>query len=199
MNDIYKNSASSDLIPILVDVERNIDEHQMIRCSYFSVQSDEPLPDWNLRIGKFNSPILLLNIEAILLGAPNETRVFKDHSDITAMYDYIESQDELFVDINDIWIPVEWFGGIKTKQGMVFRISQDLFTHAWKFRNDKIVADELMESANVKTAMEQSKSTQSPMVIFSEEETYVFTDWTKSQIEESRSRYDERQRKSLEK
>ncbi len=197
MKELSKGSTTQNLIPIIADVERNIDGYKMLRCSYFAVQSDEPLPDWNLRAGEFSSPILLLNLEAILLGAPNETRTFASKEDVTAMYDYIEKQDEMFVDINDIWVPVEWFGGLKIKQGMVFRIPQDLFILAWKFRNDKIYAKELFGHKQVRKAKKLGKTTKSAMISFSDKESRAFTGWTNLQIEESKKKYEKHRAKML--
>ncbi len=199
MSEIHNTANEPALVPIIVDVERNIDGYRMIRCSYFAVQSDEPLPNWRLRVGEFDSPILLLNLEAILLGAPSNPDGFGNVEEINAMYDYIEKHDELFVDINDIWVPIEWFGNIEIKQGLLFRIPADQFSICWKLRNDKISVEEMFLDEDVQDEDVKSKLIQQPHIEFSESETSVFEQWTNMQIEQSRAQYNERKEMALKK
>ncbi|MEN8185519.1 MAG: hypothetical protein ABFR05_00160 [Bacteroidota bacterium] len=200
MQELNMISNRDNMIPIIVDVERNIDGHQMVRCSYFSVQSDEPLLNWKINIRSSNSPIVLLNLEAILVGSPSNPNDFKTIEDINEMYDFIEDSNEgLFVDINDIWIPVEMFGKTDIEQGMVFRIPDEQFILLWKFRNDRISIEELFsdEERFVHKMMPDLK--QKPPVYFSEEETMAFQKWTYKQIEQSRMRYNENKKHVLKK
>lgn len=189
MDQIKESPNKNILVPIIVDVKRNIDGYQMIRCSYFSVQSDEPLPNWNLKMGEVNSPILLINLEAIIVGAPNNSNKFNNYEDIIRMYNNIEKYDALFIDINDIWVPIEWFGIIGINQGMVFRIPQDRFSLCWKLRNDKISIEEMFEDENILDERIKSKLIERPPVRFSEGETFVFKKWTEVQIDQSRENY----------
>ncbi|MGI9550802.1 MAG: hypothetical protein ACR2MT_06340 [Aurantibacter sp.] len=167
-------------IPVVTDVERNIDEINMIRCSYYSVQSDIPIPNWTLNVLDDSTPMLLLNLEAILVGPVQNVDKFSSVEDIDLMYDFVEKNEGLFVDINDVWIPTNWFGIKEIKQGLVYRISQENFSLCWKLRNDNISSEEFIyESKNIKE----------PFISFSEEETSVFQKWTKKQIQESQEIY----------
>lgn len=177
-------------IPIIVDVERNIDGIKMIRCSYYSIQSDEPMPNWSLNIGRNNAAMLLLNLEAILLGSPDSPDNFRNVNDIDAMYYLVEEHEGLFVDINDIWVPKRWFGKDDLKQGLLFRISQESFSWCWKFRNDVISAEEFL-------AFE--KEMKDSYLRFSEEETNAFYMWTEKQILQSRDIYQEKREQYLQK
>lgn len=188
MLEVKQISEKIISIPIIVDVERNIDEYQMIRCSYYTIQADEPITDLQLNIGDFDSPIFLLNLEAILIGAPNKTNRFETVQDIEAMYKYVEQYDELFVDINDLWVPIEWFGKVKIKQGMVFRIPAERFILCWKLRNDRISTDEMFLDEDVRKKAIVSRFLQKPVVEYSDE-SVVFGNWIQDQINQSRDGY----------
>ncbi len=173
-------------IPIIYDTIRNIDNHKMLRCNYFSVQTDEPLPNWHLGINNESYPILLLNLEAIIIGAPKSPELFRNPLDIDDMYNSIEENTDLFVDINDIWIPQDWFKLGNFIPGSVFRISQKLFTSCWKYRNDQIDVNEFISSFNEK---------EDGIISFSEDESAVYNEWTKLQIQQSQEIYRQNQNK----
>lgn len=199
MKDLKKRSNRNNNIPIISDVVRNIDGYKMVRCSYFTIQSDEPLFNCSLKIGNLNYPILLLNLEAIILGSPNNPFEFKNMVDINEMYEFIEEGDLLFVDINDIWIPIEWFGEIEIKQGMVFRIPGERFSICWRLRHDKISIEEMFSKENIKDKDVKINFLHEPPVRFSEKETQAFNQWTNLQIEQSRKRYEENRNNTLKK
>jgi len=181
---------SSFRIPIVTDVIRNIDGLEMVRCSYFSFQSDTPLPDWSLTLSRSTYPILLLNIEAILIGPIRDGDRFRNLEDIESMYDYADENEGLFVDINDIWVPLTWFRRSKIEQGMVYRIPQDRFIHCWQLRNDNISIEEFI-SINENIVEFDTR--------FSEEETLVFKDWVEKQISRSKEIYRENRESYLKK
>ena len=187
------------LIPIVVDVKRNIDNHIMVRCSYYSIQSDKPMPNWTIQAGGTNEAMLLLNLESILIGNPNKASYhFGEVSDVEMMYDFVEKENDLFVDINEIWVPIEWFGGVPIKQGYLFRIHQVHFSWCWQLRNDIISSDEFysksLDDENLKSLMDRE-----PIVKYSEKESEVFKQWTEKQINRSREIYQANKENYLEK
>ncbi len=184
---IQQNSLS---IPVVTDVERNIDGIKMIRCSYYSIQSDTPLPNLNISGLGLSSSMFLLNLEAILVGPAQDVEKFNTVEDIDSMYEFVEEQEGLFVDINDIWIPSSWFDLPKLKQGLVFRISQEKFTLCWQLRNDIISSEEFIT---------ETKYIKDPTISFSEEETSVFQQWTKNQILQSQEIYQGNRKNYLQK
>jgi len=177
-------------IPVVADVERNVDGIEMIRCSYYSIQSDTPIPNWNMNAFGTSIQILLLNLEAILVGPTHEGVKFRDVADIESMYDFAEQNEGLFVDINDIWIPSAWFSGYKIEQGFVYRISQDNFTLCWQLRNSNISSEEFIF---------RSEFLDRPNIRLSEEETVVLRAWTKKQINKSQEIYQENRNNYLQK
>ncbi|TAJ13759.1 hypothetical protein DMA11_07850 [Marinilabiliaceae bacterium JC017] len=177
------------LVPVITDVVREIDGIIMMRCSYFSINSYDSLFGWNLQIRQLRLPILLLNLEAIIIGGPHGNG-FNNPNDISAMYDSIEEEGNLFVDINDIWIPLTWFSEEEMPeeiipQGRVYRIPSNLFNLCWQFRNDRIDVNELPEL----TPEEQLRH--------SDEETQFFAEWTNTQVEESRTAYQQNREDGL--
>ncbi len=167
------------LIPVITDVERNIDGVNVVRCSYYSVRSETPLPNWTINVLGISSRMLIIDLEAILVGPPDKD-VFNSIEEIDLMYDFVENNEGVFVDINDIWIPTTWFGNINIKQGLVFRIDQEKFTLCWKLRNDYISYDEFELGC---------KEIEELFIIFSGSETSIFEKWTRKQIEDSKEIY----------
>lgn len=178
----YQNNVN---IPVVYDTIREIDGHQMLRCSYFTVQTDEPIPNWNLDLGSESFPILLLNLEAIIIGSPKSPDMFRTPLDIDDMYALIEETAGLFVDINDIWISHSLFKFKEFKSGSVFRLDRELFTYCWKYRNDQISISELIENEIILSSKEREQS----LVYYSEEESDAFKNWTSMQIQQSQELY----------
>ena len=181
-------------IPIITDAIRNIDGSNMVRCTYFSIQSDHPAPGWTLTpVTTEASPsMILLNFEAILVGPPQYSDIFRDDKDIAAMYDFIEKHEELFVDINDIWVPHEWFDHEKIDQGLVYRITLETFQWCWKLRNDVIASESFRNLA------EQQKDPEPPLR-YSEIETRAFKSWTENQMSHSQQIYHDNRERYLQK
>ena len=189
MEQNQEPSDKATLIPIITDAVRNIDGYKMVRCSYFTIQSDDPLSNLSLNNSGFESPAILLNLEAILIGAPNEQKMFNGIKDITALYDYVESNDNLYIDLNDIWVPLNMFGTGDITQGMLFRIPDYYFSLCWKLRNDRISAEELYGHIGRDYLDQTTASPPHPLLQHSRKETNAFKRWTKKQIEESRKIY----------
>lgn len=186
-------------IPVIADVERNIDGYLMMRCSYLSIQSDEPIADLDIETGDLSFPVLLINMEAIILGTPGSSHKFASVEEIEQLYDYVDGQDHLFIDINDVWIPSAWFGKMEIVQGMLFRMPVEAFNRCWKLRNDRISSEEMFADEDVREEAVIEKYQENPRVIYSEEESMTFFNWTTYQIEESRRIYKENKDESLQK
>lgn len=189
MEEATEPQEKPAMIPIISDAVRNIDKHQMVRCSYFTIQSDDPLSTLTLNTSSFDSPTLLLNLEAILIGSPGNYECFEKPQDIIELYNFVEDREDLFIDISDIWVPLEWFGEMEIKQGMLFRIPDSYFSLCWKLRNDRISTEELYRDSSLYNQAHDTSKQREPIVVYAEEETAAFAAWTKMQIEQSRERY----------
>ena len=168
-------------VPIISDVIRIIDGYEFVRCSYLSLQSDSPIPNWNIILNGITSQILLVNLQAIVIGSPRNGSHFNNLSDIEQLYSFAENQEELFVDLNEIWVPFSWLKLKKIHQGLLLRIPAEYFSICWKFTNGTISTQILFEeSENLKKELDSDT-----IVAFSEEETRAFSIWTEKQIQES--------------
>ena len=199
MEQNHEAAEQAALIPIITDAIRNIDGYQMVRCSYFTIQSDDPLSHLSLSNSGFDSPAILLNLEAILIGAPNDQKRFNGIKDINALYEYVESNDNLYIDLNDIWVPIKMFGTEKITQGMLFRIPDYYFSLCWKLRNDRISSEELFGHIGKDYLDPATESPPHPLLKHSKKETNAFKRWTKRQIEESRKIYKANKSEALKK
>ena len=195
-----KTNSTWPRIPIIVDVtKRVIDGQSMVRCSYFSILSEEPMQNWAINSDNINSPILLLNFESILIGPSSDTHYFSSFEEIERMYQLEESHSELFVDINDIWIPTPWFAHQKLEQGQLHRISADRFSRCWKLRNDLISIEELLDDEGTVLQEHIAKESSPSLVRYSPEESASFEQWTKKQIDRSSTIYHQNRERYLKK
>lgn len=167
-------------IPIVTDVIRLIDGIQMVRCSYYSIQSDSPIDQWSNSLLKTNRRILLLSLEAIITGPIEYASRFDTVAELESVYDFADMNEGLFIDINDIWVPHSWFGRSEVNQGLVFRIAPTDFVACWQMRHDKISTEAFSKFI---------ENRREAFIEFSEQETIVFEAWTKKQIEQSRDIY----------
>ena len=181
----------SNTILLVVDAVRMIDGHQMARCAYYSIASDVPMLDTNIQIEGTNRPFLFIQLEAIFLSAPNAKGYFNSIDEVDSMYTYAEQYDGVFVDINDIWVPYQWFGVEEIVAGMIFRIATDRFINCWKFRNDQITVETFLKDSVVEK--------KEAILSYSSEETNAFKNWTDQQIELSREIYRENRDSYLQK
>lgn len=174
-------NITNSTVPIITDVVRNIDGYEIVRCSYLSLHSDGPNPNWSLNIDGLQSQILLVNLEAIVIGSLKDGSHFHSLSDIEQLYAFAENNEGLFVDINEIWVPFDWLGKKTIEQGLLFRIPVEYFSMCWKYTNGSISSQELFEEELTL----RKESNIDSIVSFSEQETEAFNTWTKKQIDES--------------
>ncbi len=168
-------------VPLVVDAIRSIEDHEMVRCAYYAIASDAPVLEANVQVDGTNRPFLFMQLEAIFLNPPDTQDQFDSIEAVDAMYEYAARYDGLFVDINDIWVPLTWFGYEDIRPSRLFRIAIDDFIHCWKFRNDQITIDVFLAESYSKR--------DGPSLYYSEEETAAFKAWTERQIALSREIY----------
>lgn len=176
-----QETTVSSTVPLVVDAVRNIEDHEMVRCAYYAIASDAPVLDANVRVDGTNRPFLFMQLEAIFLNPPSTKDQFDSVDAVDAMYEYAAQYEGLFVDINDIWVPLAWFGYEDIRPGRLFRITIDDFINCWKFRNDQITVAVFLEESFSKRDI--------PRLYYSEEETAAFKAWTERQIALSREIY----------
>jgi hypothetical protein len=174
-----------DSIPVILDDIKKYEDFDMSRCSYFTIESDlatessTPSPNWTLMLQAMNIPFYLIGLSGIIWKPLGEDHIFDSAEMIDDLFDIIESCMELYVDVNDIWLPNYLFHGLPHKRGYVYRITGQLFITAYRYRQEQISRDQFLEFC------EEASSD----IVFSEVETQAFSEWEKIQIRQAREIY----------
>lgn len=174
-------------IPVIIDDVKKLENFNMSRCTYFSIQCDTPSPGWALTIQNIHISFLMMGISGIIYSPDDGSDKF-DHPDkFEKVFSIIESHESLYVDINDIWIPNLFFTIGKQKRGSVYRIPLDVFLVALAFRENTSSLKGL-----VKACDKHPKG-----AIFQDDETSAFSIWSKKQIDKAKKFYRSNPQKKL--
>jgi hypothetical protein len=173
-------SPAPDSVPVSVDAVRQIGDIRMARVTYFVVSSESPLPTWDLRgLGGPGASLQALGLVGVICApTPPGTR-FESPEQIDALYNLLEETRGLSVEIEDLWLPTQWFPEERDPHPLaVYRVGLSLFQHAYRFRQDEISERELQEGAEWKG-----------VISYSPKETLALQGWAKTQLERAREVY----------
>ncbi|MCK5198206.1 MAG: hypothetical protein KAR21_07640 [Spirochaetales bacterium] len=160
-------------IPLVVDDVKHIDNFQMTRCIYFSVEQGEPSPGWMIELQNEMLPLYLINISGVIYQPSLLKGIFDSPESIEKTFELIERNSSLYVATNDLWVPNVLFEGrYKPKRGELYRVHNMLFNLLYKFRLDSITIEELLEHS--REYIEQ--------ISFSELENESFNIWSSNQV-----------------
>lgn len=167
-------------IPVFLDDVKKIEEFEMTRFNYFSIEADEPLEDWSIILGKLKIPVVISGLTAVICQPSKNKSFFETINDLDGLFDLFETKMGLMIDTPDIWIPNMILASLENlKQGDVFRIDQKLFHAALLFRAGRSNRSEFIDTCSgLKNRPEYSAI-----------ETHVFAEWNLSQIELARASY----------
>jgi len=165
-------NESMSTIPIMIDDIKQYKGFDMTRCTYFSIESDIPAGEWILRLKDLEIPFYLIGLSGIITEPIGDKAEFDSPHLIDEIFKTIEESPELFVDINDIWLPNFMFKGFPHVRGSVFRTKEKLFAEAIRFREDKIPTERF----------EKSCRELKDYLFYSKKETQSFKDWATHQI-----------------
>lgn len=174
-------------IPIMIDDRRMYKDFNMARCTYFSIECDRPSGDWILGLESKEIPFFLLGISGIIFKPLSGNSHFNSVHSIDLLFDTVEDNPSLFIDINDIWLPNYLFRE-QQKRGFIFRIPTKLFFLGLQYRDDRIS----LEKYN--TMCEEFHNS----VKYSEKESEIFKKWNKSHIKQAINMYQEKKKFALE-
>lgn len=182
-NDMMQNS-----IPVVVDSIKRRDDFQMVRCNYLTVQCDAPSPGWQLSLGGEASSFIMLGLVGII-HQPFGGGHFDSPDTIETTLERFEERAELFIDVDDLWIPefVLRHAAAEFKLGDVFRISEALFSAAFRYREGLLEQD---------TYLDVSKEYLS-QALPSPSESEAFRAWHWQQVDAARSFYHDNEAKGL--
>lgn len=165
-------------IPVIVDDIKRMDEFQMTRCSYYSIEAETTSSNWIVELENRKIPHYLFGLQGLLTN-PIGGGEFQNPGQITSIIEQIEFDDSLIVDINDIWLPNNLFDDRPHKRGDVYRISLGVYSIAHKYRYNQISADRYISSC-----IELKNE-----IRYSQMESETFAEWAKSQVEEAKMVY----------
>lgn len=119
-------------VPIFVETPAR-PYFQMVRCSYMSIECDDPSPGWQISFNNQVAPFLLLELVGIVqqpFGAPR----FNTYNLVDQLFQQVEKQAFLLINFADLWLPGFLFSG-PAKVGDVYRVPNELFNEAFRFRD----------------------------------------------------------------
>jgi hypothetical protein len=179
---IKEQSSSRPIaVPVVIDDIKRMETFQMARCSYFCIQADTPSPDWILDMESISIPFVMLGLSGIIVSPSLKEELFKTPDSFDKVFDRIDSHKALYVDTEDIWLPIELFGKQELGRGNVYRVDLSLFQLALLFRTEVI-----SQNAFTDGAREISDAVQ-----YSATETKALRKWSEGEIEKARTDYQE--------
>jgi hypothetical protein len=126
----------------------------------------------------------MIGLSGIVTSPPSD-ELFDTPEKLDHLFEAMEQNDLLYVDVNDIWLPTELFfrTKVKPKRGHVFRIGYDLFSAAYRLG---------AEERSDRDLLDRIKQMNIPEILsFSEKETVALSSWNDMQIEMIRKNYHE--------
>jgi len=150
----------------------------MSRCNYLSIDLDAPRRGWSIQIGKVVVPFLILRLGGIVY-EPIGGGLFDSPQKITELFEYLEEEGTLLVDMEDVWLPNFVLRRGDAGVGDVFRVPTELFEAALLFREGRLSAPDFIgrcerDAENVR---------------YSEGETLAFLEWRGNEILEAKAQY----------
>ena len=179
-------------VPIIVDALREIDGQEMVRSSYFLVESNVPVPEWDLsslRTASLDGPTAL-GLLGVLYGPvapmnePDQEGLFWKSKDLQGVLDFATERDGLSIEFESLWIPAAWFdphnlysnaqpadGPEPPAPGDVYRVALPVFQRCYLYTSDELSQDALLDTDAT------------GMVRNSRIETEAFRSFTRGQID----------------
>lgn len=191
------NVAPAD-IPLLVDDLKRLDDgaFEMTRCTFFTVEVAGAVHDWVADLTRREIPFLLFG-PAIVLHRPDTRRTrFTDPDSVTVLLDAVESAEGLLVETGHVWLPnfllqsclgEDCVRDPAACRGEVIRVRVPLFQVALRFLQGAIGTERF--ASGCRDLLEGARPDE-PLLEQSEEESAVFREWTRLQIDEARDNYD---------
>lgn len=94
------------------------------------------------------------------------------------LFEQIEEASNLSIEVEDLSLPVSWFGSAGPVRGDVFRIDRELFQAAYRFRLGELSQQAYLESWTVEGSVRVSP-----------EETIAFREWAQARIDDAKEIY----------
>jgi len=165
-------------IPVMIDDIKEQTGFQMSRCTYFSIASNVPSPEITLD-RSINFPSIMVGFTSVICRPSNRSPLFDKPGKISGLFERVEKNQGLYVDINDLWLPNFLFDEENRKRSSVYRIDIELFRLAFNYQNEIISNEDFIKYCK-QTGLRAE---------FSPTETEAFAKWGGAQIKHARKYY----------
>ena len=191
--NIEESGTTATSIPIVVDTVKDVETYRMTRCTYFSIENSESTEVWTLRAENVDVNFFMMGLSGVITSPPGDDRLFDTPEKLDSLFEVVERNEELFVDVSDIWLPNELLikTGVKPKRGHVYRVGCGYFNMAYILKDEARSDDDFirrMRQKNIQDVLE-----------FSIKETSALSDWNRRQIEANKKLYHDNPQMNLRK
>jgi hypothetical protein len=179
-------------IPVAIDAERVVDGEEMVRVTYFAVITDAPAAVWEVdlpAVARLHG-VGALGLAGVVYSALRESSdpametaepdLFIEADDVAAIFDLEESGTPLTVQVEDVWMPSDWFGA-EPRRGDVYRVALDAFQTAYRYTAGTTGAEPLLDLDVA------------GRVVSSPIETEAMARWAQDQIDASRRAFPDKE------
>jgi len=174
---VLSRSSRNRSVPLIVDDVRKGPNFSIVRCSFFTIETDMPSSDWRMTLGNHRISFYLLGLSGVIW-RPMRGIIFGKPSQIDELFELIERDPILSVGVNDIWFPFSLFNEC-VRRGDVYRVSEELFKMGYLFRRDRVSKEEFFDYCE-RSRHDLRESTK---------ETESFRRWSSMQIERAKESY----------
>ena len=176
-------------IPLIVDDLKPLPDYPLVRCNYLSVECDAEASPWTIHIGGRRLPFFMAGLSGVITRAPGASK-FRDVTDLENLFELIEDEAGLLIDIDDIWLPDFLFRRtrFRPRNGRVYRITPEAFSLALTFREGRLDLPRFIEAV---------RELPKPLA-YSGRETGTFEAWRNRQIQDARDRFPKKESLKLE-
>lgn len=177
-------------VPVIVDDVKDLRDFKLSRCTYFTIECEQPWPETALGTELLRMPVLTLGMVGIV-HAPLEGDEFTEAEQMEALLAAVEEDERLEVETSDIWLPNEALAlakkGKKPTRGDVFRLSHELFLIAHQHRRELLSNEQLTEACAGRGAE----------IRYSKRETAAFEKWMEAEIKSAIQFYKDNKKLAL--
>ncbi len=177
-------------LPVLVDKFITDTSERFVRCSYFTVECEEPQPGWAVEYNNKRLPVFLIGLRGIIWKPLGRGKYFNTRLQVQKLFHEIEQNKLLLVELDEILIPTSLFQDTKVYRGQVYRVRDDLFQIAYKYRTDRISKKEFYRMIDEFSSSDRKSdniTSKKPLLWLSEKESKSFMEWENVVVEEARA------------
>ena len=168
-------------VPVSIDSVWDSPPIVFSRCTYLTIECDEPGSLWRLGTSGSSLSFVMLGLIGIVIARAGDSGPFTSSQDLDALYDMIESWPGLDIGSGEIWLPRFCFDdSLRPRRGDVYRVESTLFRDAYAFQDGQVQQEDFCL-----VWRDQGRE----QVQFSSAETSAFREWRTLQLKLARNLY----------